>query len=160
VDKKALIEKVLEKLRGEVRKMSEVLELKHREINDAPGAMQSHSDTTKFQASAVAAEQASSLRERTDALHQVEFFFSGGVSDHQTVGLGAILEVVEGGKSVTRYIVLPAAGGEEVDFDGQPYLITTPDAPLISKLSGKGKGAIENIFSRNRTRTIEIMNVW
>lgn len=159
IDKKALLILIVQKVEEEILRMESTLGLVHSAINDAPGAMQSHSDTTRFQSSNVANEQTASLFARREALRTIYFFMSTmTMGKDEKIGHGSVVEIVDG-DAVLHYFVLPDGGGEEVVLDGCLYIVTTPKAPLIQQLIGKGAGATAFVGLGSRSRLVEVKSV-
>ena len=91
-------------------------------------------DTTGFEAAHLArgyAQNALNLRHQLEALRAMEVEdFTG-----QEVDIGAVAEIDLNGE-VDVYMLLPCAGGTEVEVDGQTVTVITPASPLGQQLMG------------------------
>jgi hypothetical protein len=122
---------------------------------DAPGAMQSHSDTTKFQMGGLADELATSILGRRRAVEALEKLLRGGMMENPSVVLGGTIVEVEDVVGVKAfYFVLPEAGGIEVDRDGQTIMVVTYYAPLAAAFLGKAAGTVVDFPSPGNPRNV------
>lgn len=122
---------------------------------DAPGAMQSHSDTTKYQMGVVADGIAAGIAELKNTIREI---LALSVSDSpETLVLGSTAELVDKDGIRKLYFLFGSAGGTKFNVEGIDGTIITPASPIGQKLSGKARGeyvelregapaAIENIY--------------
>ena len=99
MDKLAIVGAFIELLKGEIQGAKRRLETARQASIDAPGAMQSHSDTTKYQMGLVADGLRRFISEKEEAVSALAYFrstFSGNAST--IIGPGSVAEVESGGK--------------------------------------------------------------
>lgn len=143
MNKQDLVRRVVSALAAEIENAEKTLATIRQASIDAPGAMQSHSDTTKFQMGGLADELATSILGRKRAVEALEKLLRGGMMENPAVVLGGtIVEVEDAVGAKAFYFVLPEAGGLEVDRDGQTIMVVTYYAPLAAAFLGKAVGAV------------------
>jgi hypothetical protein len=160
INKQFLIQVVITKLTREIENLELSLGVTHQTINDAPGAMQSHSDTTRFQATNVVNEQSKTLLIKQQALRDLMFFASThSYSQSDRVELGCVFSVTDGNEE-TYFILVPGVGGTEIEYNGVEYQVTTPAAPLPSHAMGKKQGDKIIISQRRTSISFEICKIF
>ncbi len=165
MNKQDLVRKVISVLVAEIDNAEKTLGTIRQASIDAPGAMQSHSDTTKFQMGGLADELASSILGRKRAVEALEKLLRGGMMENPAVVLGGtIIEVEEesGAKAKTFYFVLPEAGGLEVERDGRMIMVITYYAPLAAAFLGKAVGVVVDFpapGSPKNSRKLRIVSI-
>lgn len=137
-DKMAIIETVVSVLEGQLRDAVRSLQAAHDAIADAPGPMQSHSDTTRFQKSILAQSAGRSMSEKELAIATLREIASAlSTKTGDTVALGMIVRLEREDGFRARYIILPYGGGISVGSGSDGILVITPQSPLAVALLGK-----------------------
>ncbi|MDP4007395.1 MAG: GreA/GreB family elongation factor [bacterium] len=138
MDKAQLLEQVVISLMEDAEKTSASAQAARQESIDAPGAMQSHSDTTKSQqdwlAQALAASSAET-REKIQRIQQLDFSPS-----HEEVREGSIVSLREEGRDQETYFLLSAGSGIKVSDGSRQIVVTTPSSPIGVAVLGKTAG--------------------
>ncbi len=143
MDKRVLVSAIIEKLLGEKSQIEAGLAATNKGIDEAPGAMQSHSDTTKFQMNLVANTIARSLQEKEQAIFHLQSFVGTPLNQTATdsVRLGAVVELITpDGAQKLAYAILPGGAGTDIDFEGWSLTVITPQSPLTRRFIGKKVG--------------------
>ncbi len=159
MNKEALIGKVVLKLEKEIAELEEGATSAHAASVDAPGAMQSHSDTSKFQNKVSEENLVSMLEEkknRCGAIKTLEI-----PSEISEIQIGACI-LAEDGENEKRYILLPGGAGIEVwdDETLDSYMTITPEVPIGKALLGKKEG-IKTVFKvGSKEKKLLIKKVW
>lgn len=159
MNKEALIGKVVLKLEKEIAELEEGATSAHAASVDAPGAMQSHSDTSKFQNKVSEENLVSMLDEkknRCGAIKTMEI-----PSEISEIKIGACI-LAEDGENEKRYILLPGGAGIEVwdDETLDSYMTITPEVPIGKALMGKKEG-IKTVFKvGSKEKKLLIKKVW
>ncbi len=159
VQKELFIKKVLEKMDSEIAELESGARSNHKASVDAPGAMQSHSDTSKFQ-NKVAEEnivQIISKRKNQRAAIE-EMKIPDAVNDS---GIGTFVLVEDDGIE-KRYAILPGGAGMEV-WDGEEldlYIVITPETPIGKALMGKRPGNKAVFRIGKKEKRIIVKKVW
>lgn len=115
-----------------------------RRANEAPGAMQSHSDTDKnlYGRQAAGQREAIEAMERGHALTEILTLESNA-----KVAIGSLV-VTQDEKGIHRYFLLPGGGGITIEDAEGPIVIVTPQTPLGSALLEKEKGETASVAAR------------
>ncbi len=148
MDKQSLVRLVLDEIRSRIEgsrhQLAEIL----RRANDAPGAMQSHSDTDKNLYGRQAAGQKESIETMEQEYTSTQMLALG---QNTEVTLGSLV-VVEDEQGTHRYFLLPGGGAITVECSEGPVTVITPHTPLGSMFLGRKSG--ETIIVGKRTLTI------
>ena len=106
---------------------------------EAPGAMESKSDTTKSQMSNIANVLQGSYATNQQGLLDLEALM---VSPPQSsrVSSYSLVEVRDASDSKENYFILPAGGGNTYEVDGEEVTVISDRAPLASALIGHAVG--------------------
>jgi transcription elongation GreA/GreB family factor len=159
LDKKQLFQALILALQAKITETEQLLGITHKTINEAPGAMQSHSDTTRYQSTAVANEQTRYLAAVQVALTEIGFFIATQTeTSNDAVGLGAVVSIEENGEEF-HLIVLPTGGGHEVEFNGKEFTVTTPAAPIYREIAGRKAGETIRFPGVRRQRELKIVAI-
>lgn len=159
MNKQKLLQCVIETLAQGEKGAKQSLETARRAAIEAPGAMQSHSDTTKWQMSRRAEAIERSLFETQRALSALK-----RLMDHPptiTMGSGyAIVEVknLDDG-SMAKYFLLPAGGGDTYEVDGEEIVVLNMGAPLALAFIGAVAGDEVKVKIQEMTKRFIVVSV-
>ncbi|HXK39686.1 MAG TPA: hypothetical protein VJ837_02545 [Candidatus Paceibacterota bacterium] len=144
VDKNRLLRSVIGEIDGQIRKSEVQLKNILRRANEAPGAMQSHSDTDKN----LYGRQAGGQREAIEAMRreraETELV---SLERAESVAVGSLVTVKEG-KSAHRYFLLPGGGGIKLRGERGEITVVTPQTPLGTALLNKRAGDTARVIER------------
>ena len=125
-----------------------------QESIDSPGAMQSHSDTNKFQAGHLANNLGTLIEAKHRSLEEIKSLMKDAENKHDKVGIGSIVEVEDHNSGThSWYFILPSGGGTEVDYDSKRITSITSTAPFTKCLIGKAVGDIAEFPMPNNPDT-------
>ena len=140
MDKQKLLQLVIETLTQEEKNAKQSLESTRQAGIDAPGAMQSHSDTTKWQMHQRAGAIEGSLFETQRALGALKLL----VGHSSVITKGSVYAIVEVknlvNETITKYFLLPAGGGNVYEVDGEQVTILNMSAPMARAFFGAVAG--------------------
>lgn len=139
--KKALISLVITSVEKKIENLEESINHTNDGINDAPGANQSHSDTTKSQLTPVLETAVKSYEILMEDLKRLKSFSRTKEITNGEITLGALV-VVKKQHNQDRYIILPGGSGVKVVFENNTYICITPTSPLTKLLIGKKVGSM------------------
>jgi transcription elongation GreA/GreB family factor len=159
MNKENLIRKILEKLEKEIVELEESASSAHEASVEAPGAMQSHSDTSKFQNKVSEGNIGTMIQQKkiqSEAIKNVAL--PERASD---INLGACVLVEDSGIE-KRYIVLPGGSGIEAwdDETLDSYMSITPDTPIGKALLGKKEGEKTSFKIGQKEKKLLIKKIW
>ncbi len=160
MDKSALIEKVVEKLQKEVAELEANVASIHEAAVDAPNAMQSHSDTTKFQMNALKDDIEKQLSAKNKELEILERFEIAPVPSSKEVGSGSVIKIRDGERELNYFFLEGGSGIQIEDESGNPIIVVGENSPMGKILAGKKVG--DNIVAKfgSKERSIDIIEIW
>lgn len=129
MDKKIILQKIVEKLNENLRIAEGNVNTYKKFSSEAPGAMESHSDTSRFQYGALASDAESRLREIENAIKVIQ---NAGDKLFHEISMGALVKL-EGEEKEIYYLIVPeGAGGQKVEYGGITVQ-TVPDNSPVGK---------------------------
>ena len=159
MNKQNLLQLVIETLTEEEKNAKQSLESTRQAAIDAPGAMQSHSDTTKWQMSQRAGAIEGSLFETQQALGALKRL----IGHSSAIIKGSVYAIVEvknlGNNSVEKYFLLPAGGGNVYETEGEKITILNMSAPMARAFFGAVAGDEIEVKIQGITRRFDVVSV-
>lgn len=159
MNKQKLLQYVIEALTQREKSAKQNLETTRRATIEAPGAMQSHSDTTKWQMSRRAEAIERSLFETQQALRVLKSIGDYPPTITKCSGY-AIIEVEnldDGSRS--KYFLLPAGGGDTYEVDREEITILNMGAPMARAFIGTVAGDEVEVKIQETTRRFSVISV-
>lgn len=157
MNKKNLVEKLLTNLQKKAEELGSLFESTRQAAIAAPGAMQSKSDTTKFQMSRLADSLLSShqqIQRCVSALKEIDISKTCKV-----IEIGAVAKVEEA-KSESYYFILPPdCGGQSIELEGQEVIAIAVESPIAQALLNKKVGDVVNAKVPAGLRTFRIIEI-
>jgi transcription elongation GreA/GreB family factor len=139
VNKRALVDKVVQQLTAEVEGLFKAARAAHAEATHEQSKAEDKYDTRGLEASYLARGQSRQAAEIGQAIAEFQALPLRDFKPNDPIDVGAFVEL--NGKSDTAYYFIgPRAGGTEVVHDGKEVLVITPQSPLGQQLIGKRKG--------------------
>ena len=127
---------------------------------EAPGAMQSHSDTTKSQMGNFAEKVQESIIEKDHAINTLQTMARSDLSsDLSNIRIGSVAEVLTETNERETYFMLPVGGGIKVTDGNRTISVITPRAPLAIALIGKKQGETIKLQVGSRQRKLTIISI-
>jgi transcription elongation GreA/GreB family factor len=137
MDKKEILNLIIQKIDYNYKKIAKAYETKRNEAIDAPGAMQSRHDTSGIEAAWLGASLAKRTSEIFDTLNILKKY------EPQPLGvaqLGALVKMHDFEGNKYGYFILPTANGEIVEYNQGAIIVISPSAPLAQNMIGKKPG--------------------
>ncbi len=123
----------------------------------APGAMQSKSDTTKFQMSRLAESHLNTyqqIQRCVSALREIDLS-----KDYQVIRVGAIVKAEEN-QSKDYYFILPSeCGNQSIELEEQEVIAIAVKSPIVQALLNKKIGDKVDVKVPAGLRTIRIIEI-
>ena len=159
MNKQKLLQRVIEVLTQKGKSAEQSLETTRQAAIEAPGAMQSHSDTTKWQMSRRAEAMERSIFETQQALGMLKHLM-----DHPpTISKGSNFAIIEVANldngSKAKYFLLPAGGGDTYEVDGEKVTALTMGAPMARVLIGTIAGDEVEMKIQGTTKRLVVISV-
>ena len=159
--KPAILEKVIELVSGKLKSLGESLNGTNNAINDAPGAMQSHSDTTRSQLTSVMNVAQKSFSDKSEELDLLKRFASKDITKIVITEsqLGAIIILRKDNKTIENYFLLPGGSGTKVEYEGNQFICLTAVSPLGQALLKKVKGQFFLLKVGKVSQNVEVIDI-
>ena len=123
--------------------------------------MQSHSDTTKSQMHALAANIEKMIREKDIAIKYLNDFLNSSSNKNKTVKEGALIEIQDENNAKKFYLLVPDGGAGVIVKVGDVSVTSlTARTPLGSALTGKKSGDTVTLRNKTGDRNLKILNVY
>jgi transcription elongation GreA/GreB family factor len=135
----AILTKILEALTTELEALSRAAKESFSAATDPDSKAENKYDTRSLEASYVARGQAQRVAEVQEALNRFRALAANEPEKTQIVSLGHIVSL-KMPDEILLFCIGPAAGGLQVEWQGQMVDIITPASPLGQKLLGKSFG--------------------
>lgn len=154
---------IIGKIEQEIAKDEDALAGLRQASIDAPGAMESHSDTNKFQSGSMANSVGFLIEEKYNAIATIRSLADEAAGSDR-VGVGTIVEVEDlGSGKIAYYFVLPVAGGVEVALEEKEIVVIASTAPLAQVLLNKRVGDVAEFSIPNsaiQVRRLKILSIF
>jgi transcription elongation GreA/GreB family factor len=157
-DKNALLQALVEQLSVELARA------KSQALDAAAGATHSENraESTKDMRSTEASYIARGQAERTAKLEEALLLLSHlalrDFAPGEGAALSALIELEHAG-SRSLYLLVPAAGGERLEFEGRRIQTLTPTSPLGRALLGLREGDEADVDSPQGRRLYEVVGI-
>lgn len=155
--KRQVLARIIAAAEANKAKLKKSLDNIQEEINEAPSAMQSHSDTSRFQTGVLKSALEDECNEAAKFLLAVKKVDVKVMP--ASIQVGTIAEIKEGGRSFLA-IILPLPGpSERIKFRGQEIKIVTVSSPIGEALIGKRVGDTVTVRILEKVRVLKVVRV-
>ena len=158
MNKRALIKKITAKLAGELQIYFRAAQFSRAEATHESSKAESKYDTRGLEASYLARGQSKQAAELEAAIAEFEKLNVRTFADGEAIGIGALVELENGGGNFF-YFLGPRAGGTEVVHDKKEILVITPHSPLGEQLLGKKSGDCPQLTLGGMRKPSKIVSV-
>ena len=158
MNKRALIKKITAKLAGELQIYFRAAQFSRAEATHESSKAESKYDTRGLEASYLARGQSKQAAELEAAIAEFEKLNVRTFADGEAIGIGALVELENGGGNFF-YFLGPRAGGTEVVHDKKEVLVITPHSPLGEQLLGKKSGDCPQLTLGGTRKAAKIVSV-
>ena len=158
MNKRAVIQKIIARLREELEVYFRAAQASRAEATHEQSKAESKYDTRGLEASYLARGQSRQVAELEEAI--LEFQKLGERKHVATEGIsvGALVELEKAGER-SVYFLGSRAGGTEVVHNKTEILVITPQSPLGEQLSGRKAGDILTLNLGGESHTVKILGV-
>ncbi|MCL5012028.1 MAG: GreA/GreB family elongation factor [Patescibacteria group bacterium] len=139
MNKKEVAKLAIQELKRERDSLNTSLHSAKQAAIEAPGAMQSHSDTTKFQMNALAGDLQQHMTEKELAIRTLKEYIEKPLPSNEVVTVGSLVQTTSGTNEQTLFFVLPEGNGVRFNYQNTLITIITPRSPLARALLQKKK---------------------
>lgn len=155
INKPALIEVFLKKLRADLELITRAAHLAHDEATSEESRGESKWDTRGQEAAYLAEGQAKLAGEIGEAINLLKDLDPSPTAPPAPIQVGSIFVLNQPGNDMFGFVA-PRAGGTEVEHDGIVFTIVTPTSPIGRAVLGKSQGESITLPARGRSKSIEI----
>lgn len=156
MDKEEIIKLAVDELSLKINSIDKFIEKAEKEKQEAPSAMQSWSDTSRFQAGAMVEEME---KEKGRLLKHLNFLETLPAENKKKVELGSLVEVkdLENGKASFYFVSLFADA--KIKYRSQTISFVSKDSPIIKLLLNKKINDKIKIEIGSNIREVEIKSI-
>lgn len=157
MDKKLIIEKIILRLEKRITDLEKSIKEIKKDAISSPSAMQSWSDTSRFQLGKLASNlksSASRLKQCIKELKKIEFS-----KKYKKIEVGAIVKTKKNKKICFYFISPPNSGGETFKLNNLQIIILSIDSLLAQSLINKKVGDIIKLGNEQKSQNISILEV-
>src|SRR6185369_4955764 len=158
MNKRALIRKITAKLVGELEIYFRAAQFSRAEATHESSKAENKYDTRGLEASYLARGQSKQAAEIEAAIAEFEKLPVKNFSADEAIGLGALVELENGGENLF-YFIGPRAGGTEIVHDKKEILVITPQSPLGEQLFGRKAGEHPQLNLGGAKQAAKILSV-
>jgi transcription elongation GreA/GreB family factor len=158
MNKRVVIKKITAKLTNELGIYFRAAQFSRAEATHESSKAESKYDTRGLEASYLARGQSRQAAELEAAIAEFEKLTVKKFGAGDPIGLGALVELENGGENFF-YFIGPRAGGTEVLHDKKEILVITPQSPLGEQLLGKKSGDRPQLILNGAYQAAEIISV-
>jgi transcription elongation GreA/GreB family factor len=158
VDKKALINIIIEKLEEERNALAQAAMSTYEAATHEESEAEDQYDTRGLEASYLAGAQAKRVIDLEQFITYCKFLDVKNFGEDTPINASALVELDHDGK-ISWVFLLPKGGGMSVDFGGHTIQIVTPKSPLGEALVGRHAGDVALVDTGKETREYEIVSV-
>ena len=158
MDKRALIEKVIAQLGGELELLAKAARAAHSEATHESSKAENKYDTRGLEASYLARGQSRQAAEAAQAIEEFRKLPLKDFTAADEIDVGALVEL-NGKRERNFYFIAPRAGGTEVTLDDAEVLVITPQSPLGQQLVGRKQGEKIKVDIAGSTNEFRIASV-
>ena len=158
MNKRAIIKKITDKLVGELEIYFRAAQFSRAEATHESSKAENKYDTRGLEASYLARGQSKQAAEIEAAIAEFEKLRVKNFGADEPVGLGALVELENGGEKLF-YFIGPRAGGTEILHDKKEILVITPQSPLGEQLLGRKAGEQPQLTLGGAKQAAKILSV-
>jgi transcription elongation GreA/GreB family factor len=158
VNKSAIIKKIVARLIEELQVYFRAAQFSRAEATHESSKAESKYDTRGLEASYLARGQSRQAAEIEAAIAEFEKLPVKKFAADDPIGIGALVELENGGENFF-YFIGPRAGGTEVLHDKKEILVITPQSPLGEQLMGKKSGDQPQLILGGTRKPAKIISV-
>jgi transcription elongation GreA/GreB family factor len=158
MDKKSLVEKIVEHLGAELQVYIKAAKASHAEATHEQSRAENKYDTRGLEAAYLARGQSKQAAELERAISDFQKMPLRPFGEGEGIDLGAYVELQDKGEH-SSYFLGPRAGGTEVTMDGTEVTVITPQSPLGQQLLGKRQGETIKLALAGAKRVVKVLTV-
>ncbi len=159
MNKRAVIQKIIAKLAGELEIYLRAAQFSRAEATHESNKAENKYDTRGLEASYLARGQSKQVAEIESAIVDFQALTAKKFTSGDAIAVGALVELEMSGEK-NFYFLGPRAGGTEIIHDKKEILVITPQSPLGEQLVGKKSGEAAKLKLGKEVRPAKIVGVF
>lgn len=159
--KNELITKVIEQISQKKERLETSFAQIQQHATEAPSAMESHSDKTKFEMHTFGGKIKEVIQGLDDAIHLLTSEKERYADSEAMLYVqpGALIAIREESNHEKMYFLLPRAGGFTIEAEGKIITTLTPETPLAKMALGKKIGDTFTFETTLHKKHFTIINI-
>ena len=157
MNKKTFIDVVLKESERQLKESNDSLKRIKQAARDAPGPMQSKSDTSKHQLSQLASNIESGCNDIKKLIASLKLIDTNKVYDK--IQIGAIVELKENNNAFLVIVLPSGGGGQTVEAQGCKIETISFASPMAQALLNKQTGDVVKVKIPAGIRVLSVLNV-
>ncbi len=137
--KEEIVELIRAELRARLDRLAKAAMDAHAAATDPGSKAESQYDTRSLEESYLATGQARHVKELGETLQTFENLRLRDFSSDEEIAAGGLVEVERDGAKLL-FLLAPASGGLEIEFEGREITLLSPESPLYQNLLGMRAG--------------------
>jgi transcription elongation GreA/GreB family factor len=139
MNKTQLLQQIVAGLSESLSVLVEAARASHAEATHESSKAENKYDTRGLEAAYLAGGQARQAKEILDSIKLYQSLAARDFAPGEAIDVAALVELEAGGAR-SLYFIGPKNGGLEVELQGEPVTVITPQSPLGQNLMGKKAG--------------------
>lgn len=156
--KSPLVTQLMPLIEEEIRVLQKSLDSASEAATHPESKPENKYDTRGLEASYLAGAQRERLQELKSVLMLLQNMSLRDFAEEDRIAPSALVELEHDGKS-SLYFILPLGAGFGLQWEGQPVLVLTPQAPLGQVLMNKMVGDIVKLKTGSTLKEYEIVRI-
>ena len=159
MNKAALRDRILSQLQATLALQVDAANRSRDEAISEESRAENQYDTHSLEAGYLAEGQARQAADIEDSIKLISALPVAEFPPGAPIALGALAEIRDRRGEVAWYFLSPRAGGLELQHEGRPLLVVTPQSPLGRKLIGRHSGEAVTLPGQAPAVTSQIASV-
>lgn len=133
MDKKVMVNTIIKRLENKRKELKNLIKDLEERRNDAPTRNESRYDSTRAELQYSINAYLKQLEELDSAIAKLK---ECPIKHRENIDVGSLVTLDNG----LTLLVLPACGGEKIEYNGSEVMVISMASPIFSLLKGKKKG--------------------
>lgn len=136
VDKRALLQRVLEDIEAEIQTLIAAAKATQEGATHEEARPENDKDTRALEASYLARGQAKRVEEMQETHTRLRFFELRDYPEDAAIGAGALVRIEDEDQTEHSYFLIPVGGGRTIEHQDQTIIVLATGSPLGRALLG------------------------
>lgn len=159
LDKRALLEAVLERMNETMAQMTESARAAAEAATHPEARPEDPKDMRSTETSYLARGQAMRVEELTEQIQRLRFFEPKRYAAAEPIGVGALVALEDEHEARRVFFLLPYGGGHEIEQNGVEITVITGTSPMGQAMLGRTEGDDLELRVQGRKREYVVAEV-